>query len=87
MSTVPLTALLRRMRQLEITLWVVITAALPAMVADRGVALAAHQTGIVLACGTAGSTVRCSRASGHWSTPRPCETCSIFGATAKRTKS
>ena len=51
--------------QLEITLWVVITAALPAMVADRGVALAAHQTGIVLACGTAGSTVRCPCATAH----------------------
>ncbi len=54
------------MKQLEITLWVVITAALPAMVADQGVALAAHQTGIVLACGTAGSTVRRSRAATHF---------------------
>lgn len=44
--------------QVEIVLWVVITVALPAMVADQGLAFFTEaQTGVVLAAGTLGSVV------------------------------
>ncbi|KAK9830389.1 hypothetical protein WJX72_011472 [[Myrmecia] bisecta] len=42
---------------IEINLWVVITAALPAMVQDASIAFAAGNTGTLLALGTLGSTV------------------------------